>query len=334
MEPLPDPRSLASPIVNERRPDYPIRWELPSGAFRYKVKDGDTWETVARTFQVKSARYLMFFNFYVVVDRRKQHTTNEVNWYLRNYVGCNVSTDGRRNWAFSDSAKPGVIFIPTRTIDFEGDGLVIVGSKGVGDEISVPQYDDSNILDTLGKALDVYGAVDLGIGVSELALPALLEGGLIFSGAAASVVGPLVAVGGPHMEALQKRNRDNFFGGFADGLVMSANGASSSYIKERREWRYAPHETQYPEKAETFRKLHNAGLELGIRKGRMFNTVDRERFFTSLHAQMSQDDKDYYSPRIPWKDWSEDKKKQYYDLLSSMVRRTMLSHGLKFKLHS
>ena len=95
------PQKLAPPLANESMPDRPVRWEQPEGSFPYKVQNNDTWENIAQKFQVKTdvsvkngARYLMFYNFFVVVSSLRSRETNEVNWYLRNYVGCNVSEDG------------------------------------------------------------------------------------------------------------------------------------------------------------------------------------------------------------------------------------------------
>ena len=184
----------ARPLRNERRPNPPVRWTSPSGSFPYKVKDQETWASVAQLFAVKSPQYLIYYNFYVYVDLKAKHSkaTDEVNWYLREYVGCDVTTDGGLNWAFSNSADPGIIYIPVRTFDFEGDGMVIVGSTGVGDMISVPQYDDDNVMDALSKSLDIVGMAELGLGVSEMALPVLMEAGLI----AVATVGGIVPCSG------------------------------------------------------------------------------------------------------------------------------------------
>jgi hypothetical protein len=324
----------AQPLKNERKPIQPIRWSQPNGSFPYKVKDLDTWITVARVFAVKSPEYLIFYNFYVYLDVKHPNprATCEVNWYLREYVGCNVTTDGGRNWAFSKSADPGIIYIPTKVMDFEGDGLVIAGSTGVGETISVPQYDDSNVMDTVSKGLDIYGMVELGLGVSEVALPLLIEGGLIVTGTAAAIVGPAVAVGSGHADALKSKSREHFFEGYSVGLVMSANGATKQYIKNRHELNHPPLDAVYPEKRETFRKLHNAGLELGIRQGKKFNTVDQRNLFTFLLSQLPASDREYFTPRIPWKEWSEAKRKDYYQKTSSIIKRKMLKNDLKLKI--
>ena len=327
MEPL--PKKLAAPIDNEKRPHRPIRWELPDGAFRYKVTDKDDWGKVARENYVASAQYLIFYNFFVAIDPKHPilGRTDEVNWYLRNYVGCNVSKDGGKNWAFSDSADPGIIFIPIRVI--EGDAIVIIGSKGVGNIVSVPEYTDDNILDTLSKVLDVYGVVDMGLGILEL--PALVEGGLIGTGAVSSTIGPLVAIGAPQADILKELSRGFFFEGFSVGFVMSANGASDAYIRNNL-WSYPPGSAQYPEKRETFRKLHNYGLEFGLLKGRTLNEVDKTNLFTKIYNEIPFAERQQFSPKIPWRELSVAQRNRYYELASGIVKREMLENKLKLKL--
>ena len=134
-------------------------------------------------------------------------------------------------------------------MDFEGVGSVGIGSTGVGgDTISVTQYDDSNIMDTLSKGLDIYGIGELALGVSEVALPLLVEGGLIVTGLVAAIVAPAVAVGSAHADALKIISRDHFFEGYSIRLVMSANGATRSYIKGHHELKHPPFVPAYKEK--------------------------------------------------------------------------------------
>lgn len=322
------------PLRTEKTPIPLIYWSQPYDSTPYTVKDNDTWASVARDFSVEpgkyftgnSTQYLIWFNF-------RTNDTDEVNWYLREFVGCNVSKDGGNNWAFSDSADPGVIYIPHRIRDFEEEeGTVIVGKKGIkGNVISAPGYDDSNFLDTLSKALDIFQMVELGVPSLGITLPLLVEAGLIGIGALAGVIGPAVAVGAPHADALRATSRKHFFEGFSIGLVMSANGASENYIRQRHEMRTPPPNAVYMEKRETFKKLHNAGLTLGIARGKQFNTVNRKNFFVYLHSQLRGSDRQYFDTGS-WQEWSVNKKKEYYNLLSGMVKDKMLSNNLQLKI--
>ncbi len=82
-----------------------------TGGIEYKVKNGDSWESLAASYNIKLDK-LIYFNF-------KTNVPEEVNWYLRNYVGCNQPSPSGHNWAFSSSANPGIIFIPIFTANFE-----------------------------------------------------------------------------------------------------------------------------------------------------------------------------------------------------------------------
>jgi hypothetical protein len=74
----------------------------------------EDWESVARKFNVP-VKELIWFNFMT-------NNPDEVNWYLRAYVGCNKKSPSGNNWMFSNSASPGIIYIPPAedtTITFE-----------------------------------------------------------------------------------------------------------------------------------------------------------------------------------------------------------------------
>jgi len=77
---------------------------VPPGARPYKVKDGDTWETVARAHGINPSD-LVVFNFGTKDSR-------EINWYLHHYVGCTLPTHDGHNWRFSSHANPGIIYVP------------------------------------------------------------------------------------------------------------------------------------------------------------------------------------------------------------------------------
>ncbi len=91
------------PIEKTPRNPVPRDPALP-GARIYKVKDGDTWERVARVNGL-GVSYLIDANF---------NTKNpaEINWYLHHYVGCKQATHDGKNWMSSSDAEPGLIRIP------------------------------------------------------------------------------------------------------------------------------------------------------------------------------------------------------------------------------
>jgi hypothetical protein len=91
------------PIERTPRNPVPVGF-VPKGGKRYRVQDGDSWVTVAAKARLDVWK-LIEFNF-----RTRKPT--EVNWYLRRNVGCRKTTRDGKNYVFTTSANPGVIYIP------------------------------------------------------------------------------------------------------------------------------------------------------------------------------------------------------------------------------
>lgn len=92
---------------HEKRPDNPLPAGAPPGR-PYKVKNGDDWASVAKANGVA-------IDALIANNCGAGATPEVINWYLRERVGCNATRD-RRNWIFSDSANPGLLYIPNATI--------------------------------------------------------------------------------------------------------------------------------------------------------------------------------------------------------------------------
>jgi hypothetical protein len=91
---------MSDPLDTEKRPVNPVRdYEPPPGGRRYRVRNGDDWSSVARTARV-GVWDLIHFNFHT-------HDPDEINWYLREYVGCVVATPDRSSWKFSSGLGGG-----------------------------------------------------------------------------------------------------------------------------------------------------------------------------------------------------------------------------------
>jgi hypothetical protein len=94
-------------VVNVKTPRNPVQklglWP-PKKSKEYMVLGDDNWWKVAKKFNI-DVWALIEFNFQTRVPE-------EVNWYLRELVGCKHSTDGK-NYAFSgaDPSK-GKIYLP------------------------------------------------------------------------------------------------------------------------------------------------------------------------------------------------------------------------------
>jgi len=315
------------PLRNEFPPPNPVRpWVQPANTIKYKVKTGDTWVTLgARNNNEFGEHLLIYINFKLTpLDFR---WTDQVNWYLREYVGCLHSHDGGRNWAFTNDADPGYIFLPD--IPYKLDPHVITGRRGTGG-VSAPQYSDQNAYDTISKALDIYGMVDTGIGVLGIPVPLLVQAGFIVLGALAATVGPAIAVGAPHNDALRKTSRDFFFDGFCRTLVMAADSWSANTVQQfYPPLQYPPLNSVYKEKRESFRLLYNAGLKAGLLQAKRMNAADVRNLFVLLQSKLKPDEAQEYNGHP--QDWPTQKRKNYYDRLASILRHIILAKNLQVK---
>jgi hypothetical protein len=97
------------PLSTERKPIPPApkpSTNTQGVSHHHRVIDGEDWHSLAKLYEI-SAKQLMLFNF-------KTTDPDKVNWYLREYVGCDVPDEPRHNWKLSKSADPGIIYIPAR----------------------------------------------------------------------------------------------------------------------------------------------------------------------------------------------------------------------------
>jgi hypothetical protein len=84
------------------------RSRIPPDFRPYKVQDGDGWKKIAKLHGMEVWE-LIFENF-------QTRNVEEINWYLHHYVGCKKQTHDGKNWMFSASADPGIIYVPITRI--------------------------------------------------------------------------------------------------------------------------------------------------------------------------------------------------------------------------
>lgn len=70
----------------------------------HRVDDNQDWDFVSRLFNVPVREI-------IANNCGPNATPQEINWYLHHRVGCKEHKD-RKNWIFSRSADPGIIYIP------------------------------------------------------------------------------------------------------------------------------------------------------------------------------------------------------------------------------
>ena len=94
-----------------RPPARPVgKGYAPAGGIQYAVKTGDTWVMLAQ--RVKMNPWDLIHYNYPGLPTDLQGAAKEVNWYLREYVGCTKVTTNGRNYEFSTGDTPGKIWLP------------------------------------------------------------------------------------------------------------------------------------------------------------------------------------------------------------------------------
>jgi hypothetical protein len=111
-----NPHSISRPV------HVTAKTYLPSGATQYKVKDNDTWVTIAAGLHI-SPWALIRFN-YPGLSFDLETARKEVNWYLQNYVGCTQLTTDSNNFRFSLRDYPGQIWLPAPSVTATADDAV------------------------------------------------------------------------------------------------------------------------------------------------------------------------------------------------------------------
>jgi len=214
-------------MASERAPRNPLPKDYAPSQVWYKVTNKDDWSTVAKKFGF-DVPTLIYFNF-------RTHNTDEVNWYLRRNVGCNVSRDGGRNWAFSDSANPGKIYIPASKVDFDPEDA---SQEPSGMNKLAKMLDgmpeDSEAWEHVGRTLELFEfahvaaeAFGIGVGAESVAVTGGATGaiGLVaavaapFAGAAAVAI----ALGSPYKAQVDLYKKKAWLWGLGQGVVLGAN---------------------------------------------------------------------------------------------------------------
>ncbi|MCX7324131.1 MAG: hypothetical protein NTZ14_06770 [Hyphomicrobiales bacterium] len=92
------PSPLPSPL------DY-----IPPTSTEVKVKSTDSWWTLAELPAVKAAKLnandLCYYNF-------KTRKPTEINWYMEQKLKCTKVTHDGKNYMFSTSDSPGIVYVP------------------------------------------------------------------------------------------------------------------------------------------------------------------------------------------------------------------------------
>ena len=313
------------PLSTERRPAS-LAPRIPDGSTPHRVSDGEDWRSLEVLYGI-SSKDLMLFNFNTTIPAN-------VNWYLREYVGCDLPDGPRNNWKFSTSADPGFVYIPTTfynmyDLDDPDDSTVIIAGKPPskvkwGASLNYPSGSPHGKILALEIGHLVIAALE-GVGAHF----ALLSVGVVVAPFAAEAA-VLAAIGGAHVDAMAIRAKSHMRDGYAIGVVLGANGAKPNYVKAHymqhhtvgipvRDTRpdYARGKRTSSEKLNVF----NLALAAGYADGRSLNLPQVHQLFNILHSKIPGD----VIPRKgEWKTWNDIQKRKYYNELSFAFKKLFI----------
>jgi hypothetical protein len=301
---------MPKPIERQPANPLPVNYQ-PFGSIQYKVKDLETWEDIAGRHRL-DVHELIYFNF-------QTNNPDEVNWYLRRNVGCNVESPSRLNWAFSSSANPGIIYLP---ISYKHVKPKETKKKQTNvSPIALYFEGPSSPFDKIGKIFDVYQLIDIGMAIFA---GAAAEGALLFGGTVTAVLGPFVMMGQLAEAPIIELKKQQMSAGLPLGIVLGADGRSLQWVKTHNGYdRYVKTQkvqnTHYPEYGKELADLYNKSFFYGHAIGQQFSQQARGNLFRFLGGQLSRYARTEYrgDPKL----WTDRKQADFYRLLASILAR-------------
>lgn len=283
---------LVQPLVTEKMPRNQVsKVKPPEKSIAYPVASGQNWKSIAQDHRV-DAWGLIKFNF---------QTTNpdEVNWYLREYVGCHEPTPDRMNWRFSNDCKSkypvwsGKIYIPTETWNFKSKH--VVEGKATVSPVAHSFAGPGEPLARVSQFFDIFTLADVGLTI--LGAGAAVGAFMLGAGIVVTVLSPWAILGGLAEPALNELRKQQMMEGMSLGIVLGAQGLSNKWIASQRGYvKTDPvRNIHYPAYGKQLQGIYNGYLLLGLAHGRNFNTVATVNLFEFIWSQMSSSAKDEYS---------------------------------------
>jgi hypothetical protein len=131
----------------EKAPAAPLPANfVPEGGVPHYVMDGEDFWVLASRYGFNDPWKLIEYNF-------RTRDPKEVNWYLRTRVGCVATTPDQKNWRFTKSAYPGIIYVPSRSPKPPGETNLLKTWAGYGALLGVHLV--------VGRAIGIFAVINV-----------------------------------------------------------------------------------------------------------------------------------------------------------------------------
>jgi hypothetical protein len=263
----------------------------------------DTWESVAQQYSM-DVRRLIYFNF-------KTNNPQQVNFYLRTYVGCNTPSPTRWNWTFR-RAMPGIIYLPVITMDFSpddqrlGPGVIDVKPDVPDFSFKDPEWAEK-FNKWLGKILPEVERV--------------VKGTLWLAN---------VTVGAPTQAYIRDNCEKEYFSGISLGIVLGADKREEGFILGRGfKNHFHSHDTD-PKINDLYQLAYAIGLATGLNYADKMNEAQRSRLRNAVRSHMDLSRYPDFYDRDAWRKGTF--LRNYYIVAAGFFRQFLLPYWLNGSL--
>jgi hypothetical protein len=264
----------------------------------------DTWETVAQQYSM-DVRRLIYFNF-------KTNNPQQVNFYLRTYVGCNTPSPTRWNWTFR-GAKPGVIYLPVMTLDFSPDDQRLgPGVMDVKPDIPDFGFKDPKWAENLRKKIEK-----------------IPQFGKIFK---YTLFLAWFTVGAPTDAYIRDNSEKEYFSGVSLGIVLGADKREEGFILSRGFKNHFHYRDTDPKIDDLYQLTYAVGLSTGLNYAEKMNEAQRSRLRKAVWSHMDHSRYPDFDDRDAWRKGTF--LRDYYTVAAGSFRQFLLPYWMNGSLQS
>jgi hypothetical protein len=175
---------------------------------------------------------------------------------------------------------------------------------------------DAGIWSVTGKILDIVAASDLALTFADIGMPLAWTVGMSIAGVAAL----LMAIGAPHVDALNNIRKQQVLWGYSYGVLFGVDKRKMDFIQSLGLERRLVHSSIYRGHENEFQAAYRTGMVLGYAIGRhKMNLPQKKALFLMLQHAIGMD-------RFPEDvaDWTTSHWRTYYIEGAGEFRKTML----------
>lgn len=189
-------------------------------------------------------------------------------------------------------------------------------------EEAIPETPGNETGHAIHYALEALGGIEVGLTLVGAHVAGALGLAIEVAGPVAGMAAVFVALGNAHADAINNVMKDQMYSGFSRGVVLGADGKTTSFVKTHFVKDAPVPNSVYPEYGARFKDAHNRGLVAGYAQGKRLTKKQSGAFFLDLFSRMSVHPSVTYGPKSA--EWSQRTWVDYYIECAAVFRRDHL----------